>query len=253
MVMKKRRVLLVDKDVSTVWTVGRQLLGKGFSVIPLTDGEEGLKLLDREKFDFLIANIQMPEVSGLELLNHCHRCSPATRTIMVGDYGSSILKEMSLKNRADLYIEKPIDLKFLIDAVSQPSAPEAFSGAISNVDLLDYLQFILFSKQRKLLVITSRAGEKGKIYFQDGDVMHAECSTKKGEEAFYNCLLFEGGSFFEFPGEELPERSITVPGEFLLMEAARKKDELKDAGEKQEHVSVRNFANMTMATAMPVS
>jgi CheY-like chemotaxis protein len=208
--MDSKKVLLVDKDPRTVWTVGRQLLGKGFSVTPLTDGEEGLKLLEREKFDFLIANIQMPEVSGLELLNYCHSCSTATRTIMIADYGSSILKEMSLSNRADLYIEKPIDLKFLIDAMSQPDASETFSGAISDVDLLDYIQFVLFSKQRKLLVITSRTGEKGKIYFQDGDVVHAEYSTKKGEEAFYECLLFEGGSFFEFPGEKLPERSITV-------------------------------------------
>ena len=251
--MKKRRVLLVDKDLFTVWTVGRQLLGKGFSVTPLTDGEEALKLLEREKFDFLIANVQMPEVNGLELLNHCHRWSPATRTVMVADYGSSILKEMSLKNGADLYIEKPIDLRFLLDAVSQPGTPEAFSGAISNVDLLDYLQFVLFSKQRKLLVITSRTGEKGKIYFKDGDVMHAECSNKKGEEAFYKCLLFEGGSFFECPEEELPERSITVPGEFLLMEAARRKDELKDPGEGQEHVGVRNFAHGTMAATMLAS
>lgn len=251
--MDNKKVLLIDKDPWTVWTVGRQLLGKGFSVIPLTDGEEGLRLLEREKFDFLIADIQMPEISGLELLDYCHKCSPATRTIMVADYGSPILKEMSLSNRADLYIEKPIDLKFLTDAMSQPSDTETFSGAISNVDLFDYLQFVLFTKQRKVLVITSRTGEKGKIYFQDGDVVHAEYSTKKGEEAFYECLLFEGGSFFELPGEKLPERTITVSGEFLLMEAARKKDELKDPGKKQELVSVRDFANMAMTAAMPVS
>jgi CheY-like chemotaxis protein len=250
--MNKRKVLLVDSDLTTVWTVGRQLLREGFSVTPMTDGEEGSRLLEQEKFDFLIANIQMPEISGLELLTCCHRSSPTTRTIMVADYGSSMLKEMSLKNRADLYIEKPIDMKFLINAMSQSDNLESFSGAISNVDLFEYLQFVLFSNQRKLLVITSRTGEKGKIYFKDGNIIHAECSDKRGEEGFYECLLFEGGTFFEFPWQDPPEASITESGEFLLLEAARKKDELKDTEKWDGNVHVKDYDHR-LTTAIPAS
>jgi hypothetical protein len=55
------------------------------------------------------------------------------------------------------------------------------------------------------------------------------CGDLEGEEALYRCLGFSGGSFSSLPWRE-PERvTINKPGELLLLEAARRRDEMTHA------------------------
>jgi CheY-like chemotaxis protein len=189
----------------------------------------------------------MPEIDGLAFLKRYHGNFPKTKTIVLLDYDSPIFAETVLRHGANFYIQKPVDPKFLTNIISELDNKESFSGAVSNIDLLEYLQFILFTDQKKLLEITSRDEEKGKIYFDHGNVIHAECSEARGEEAFYRCLLFEGGNFFELPWEDPPERSISAPGEFLLMEAARIKDESKGNVKEEDPIDFGTLSNTLMS------
>jgi hypothetical protein len=56
-------------------------------------------------------------------------------------------------------------------------------------------------------------------------VVHAECSGLTGEQAFYHCLAFDGGSFSSLPWSDPEVNSIKRRGDFLLLDAAREKDE----------------------------
>lgn len=225
--MDRKRVLIVDDDTTIVWTLGRNLARKGFYIVAVTDGEEGLQQLERDRFDFIVVDVQMQGVNGFVLLDHCRRYAPDAKTIVLINPGDSMMKEVSLVRGADLCVEKPVNIKFLVDTMSKGDTSESFTGIITHIDIFDYVQFVLFSRQQKVVEITSRTGRRGMIYIEQGNVVHAECSGKRGEEGFYHCLSFEGGSFSELPWQEPPERSVSVPGEFLVMEAARIKDELR--------------------------
>jgi hypothetical protein len=71
----------------------------------------------------------------------------------------------------------------------------------------------------------TREGEKGVIYFSEGEVIHAECGEMKGAEAFYKIMGWEEGEFVSSIGVSPPVQSIDQNWEHLLVEAMRRNDE----------------------------
>jgi hypothetical protein len=65
----------------------------------------------------------------------------------------------------------------------------------------------------------------GRIYIEDGNIIHAAGANLTGEPALQRLLALPGGSFELVPFEQPPERTIEGQWEFLLMEAARVRDE----------------------------
>lgn len=62
------RVLLVDDDPRLLAVVGRVLAGAGHDVVSVGDGRAALDALREREFDVIVSDIQMPGVTGLELL-----------------------------------------------------------------------------------------------------------------------------------------------------------------------------------------
>lgn len=71
-----------------------------------------------------------------------------------------------------------------------------------------------------------RSGTKeGVVYFRDGEITHAKTDSTKGEEAFYEVLSWELGSFL--CDETTTEiQTIHESWDFLLMESMRRLDRL---------------------------
>jgi DNA-binding response OmpR family regulator len=61
------RILLIDDDELTLSLISDLLQSSGFEVRQAADGEQALKLLEREWFPVIITDWQMPIMSGLEL------------------------------------------------------------------------------------------------------------------------------------------------------------------------------------------
>jgi hypothetical protein len=79
---------------------------------------------------------------------------------------------------------------------------------------------------RNSSILKIQAGNvQGLVYIKDGQIIHAQCGERTGEEAFNYLLGLAGGEFDVVTFADPPNRSITGSWEFLLMEAARKRDE----------------------------
>ena len=115
----------------------------------------------------------------------------------------------------------------LVEAISSTKSDTAFSGSIDSIDILDYLQLMMLSGRRVVLEVSSKDGRQGLIFIHNGEVKHAKCNQLEGEEALFKCLSFEGGSFVNLPWRDPEKNTITKPGDFLLIEAARKRDEAR--------------------------
>ncbi len=113
---------------------------------------------------------------------------------------------------------------------------EGFSGFASGLNLADLVQLAcLESRDRKLLIF---AGDRsGEIFFSSGEVVHCTTGDKEGEEAFYEMLSWERGSF-KFVCEATDCRSVEIPWNFLLIEALRIKDENKARADKRNRLDV---------------
>ena len=72
-------------------------------------------------------------------------------------------------------------------------------------------------------------GANGRIVISDGAIVHAERGPQQGEGALYSLLALRGGAFNLAPFTEPAKRTIAGQWEFLLMEAARMRDEAEVA------------------------
>ncbi len=103
--------------------------------------------------------------------------------------------------------------------------PRHFSGTLGQVDILDVVHFLLLNAKQMVLHVRSNEGKQAWLYLIDRNVVHARMGNREGIDAFFACMDFPGGEFSAQSWSEPPRRSIDFPGEFLLMEAARFRDE----------------------------
>ncbi len=224
----KTRVLLVDDDPEISWAVGKLLTKADCLVSACGDGAEAVELLKSKKYDILITDIQMPRMNGLALIEWAAHHCPKMRVVVMTGFGSSSVQKVSLKRGAIMYLEKPFDIKALVDVVVNADDRGSFSGSVDSISLFDYVQLVFQTMKKVLLKIRSTDGQEGIIYISNGTSWHAECGDLKGLDAFYKCMAFEGGSFSTLPWEEPTVRTIDKRGDFLLMDAARTKDEISN-------------------------
>jgi CheY-like chemotaxis protein len=231
MTNRKDSILLVDDDPEVLWALGRYFARAGFSLTTCGDGEEAISLLKSRHFDAVITDIQMPRLNGLALVDWLRANRAGTRVVVITAFGGPSIRHLSIKKGAILYLEKPVDPDLLAEALLSSPEESTFSGTIDNIDILDYLQLMILIGKRVVLEVSARDGAQGLIFIDRGEVKHAKCDHLVGEDALFKCLSFEGGSFVNLPWSEPDAITIKRPGDFLLMEAARKRDEARESAE----------------------
>jgi hypothetical protein len=101
----------------------------------------------------------------------------------------------------------------------------SFSGSVENVDLLDYLQWMLIDCRQTVLEVRSSDQRTFRLFINAGKVAHATNGELEGEEAFYQCIQLNGGEFVHLDWTEPEKTTIEKNGTALLFEAARRRDE----------------------------
>lgn len=223
----KGSILLVDDDPEVVWALGRFFTRSGFSVNTCGDGVEAIELLESRDFDAVITDLQMPRLNGLALIDWLRENKSRCKIVVMTAFGGPSIRRLSIAKGAILYLEKPVDPELMLTSINSSDDESAFSGSIDSIDILDYLQLMMLTGRRLILEVSSRNGRRGLIFIDGGEVRHAQCDDLKGEDALFECLGFEGGNFINLPWTDPEEVTINKPGDFLLLEAARKRDEAR--------------------------
>jgi putative two-component system response regulator len=102
-----QRILVVDDERQIRDLVRRLLERSGYSCTTVENAREAAKLLDAEPFSLMLADLQMPGESGLELISRVRREHPDTATIMVTGADDPALAEAAIELGAYGYIVKP--------------------------------------------------------------------------------------------------------------------------------------------------
>lgn len=229
-----KKILFVDDDESFLTMVQRSVRHHSedqWEVLTANSASRGLALVQEQKVDLVAIDLHMPVVDGMQLLALLHRKYPnIVKVILTGDT-STAQRSAALETGAELFLEKPTSRegwKNVFDTLSQLTAlqqTEGFHGVMRQVSLPDVLQLSCLSKQS--IVLRIRAAEtEGFIYVKDGNIIHAKCGQERGENAFNLLMTLAGGEFELQPFATPDEETINQSWEFLVMEAARKRDEL---------------------------
>lgn len=219
-------VLVVDPDFDTLWELGRLLTREGLLVATCADLPEAVSLIESRDFRVVITDIGAPGSEGLSLIDWIRANKPFVVVAAITKRGSPVLKDIALSKGAVLYLEKPVDRGVLLEAVQASIRREAFQGTIDSIDILDYVQLIMLSGKQLVLEVVATDGRRGELFIEGGQIRHAVCGNLEGEPAAYACLTFAGGRFVNRPWRVPEKVTICKPGDFILIESARIKDEL---------------------------
>ncbi|WP_025322490.1 sigma-54-dependent transcriptional regulator [Deferrisoma camini] len=108
--MKDHSLLIVDDEAIVRETLASILAEEGYRVSEAGDGQEALDLLDEhggDAFDFILCDIKMPRVDGLEFLRKARARGCAATIVMMSAYGTVDTALEALKLGAYDYISKP--------------------------------------------------------------------------------------------------------------------------------------------------
>ncbi len=102
------KVLVVDDEENSTNLLRKVLVKKGLDVTEENNSVAAKKLIEDNFFDIIISDLQMPEVSGMDLLKITNKNS---LFIMITGYGSVTSAVESMKNGAYDYVNKPFNLE----------------------------------------------------------------------------------------------------------------------------------------------
>jgi CheY-like chemotaxis protein len=101
------KILIVD-DSAMDRTLAGKLLEKhsGWTVAHAADGRDALAALERESFDLVLTDLQMPEMNGLELVSAVRAQHAYVPVILMTAHGSEEIAMQALQRGAASYVPK---------------------------------------------------------------------------------------------------------------------------------------------------
>jgi DNA-binding NtrC family response regulator len=112
-------ILVVDDESTTQETLGTFLENEGYRVATAGSGREALTRIEAEAFDVIVADVVMPDLSGLDLLEHSRRLSPEAAVILISGHATVDAAIQALRKGAGDYLQKPFVLNELASTVQR--------------------------------------------------------------------------------------------------------------------------------------
>ncbi len=111
------KIIIVEDNEETLKIVKRALTLEGYEVIEATDGEEGYEKTYLEDPDLMILDLNLPKMDGIELCKKLRDEGKNLPIIMLTGRREAINRVKGLQSGADDYIEKPFNIKELLQRV----------------------------------------------------------------------------------------------------------------------------------------
>ena len=111
----KNKILIVDDDEAIINMEKLAFSRAGYDVVSAEDGEQALKILQRENIHVVFTDLNMPEMNGIELCMAIRKLTPMAVVFAVTGFAS--LFELAECREAGFedYFVKPVNLKKLVE------------------------------------------------------------------------------------------------------------------------------------------
>ena len=116
---RKMKVLVVDNEQAFASTLADHLGQSEIEARSVYSGAEALASVPEFQPDVVIVDLQMPDMSGLEVLSQVKAIDPSIEVILLTGHGSFDAGLTSMELGAFDYIIKPVDLTQLMDKITE--------------------------------------------------------------------------------------------------------------------------------------
>ncbi len=136
MAPKHPKILIADDDSKARIPLTAILESEGYTVEAVDDGQKALDLLADGSFGLVLADLKMPKVNGIELLQAMRERGIGTEFVMITGEGGTDVAIQAMRDGAADYIEKPLNAERLSKLKAQiPRLLEGFALQAKNREL----------------------------------------------------------------------------------------------------------------------
>jgi putative two-component system response regulator len=114
---RKIKVLVIDDDQKILDLICKVLKKCEFDLYTASDGEQGVELFKKENPSIILSDINMPDISGIEILKIIKNVSPITQVIVISGVGTTTDVIEALRLGASDYLVKPFNIDLLLHTV----------------------------------------------------------------------------------------------------------------------------------------
>ncbi len=112
--MSRHSLLVIDDDPATCETLSDIFAAKGYQVSAVGSGRAGLEEAARQAFDAVLIDINLPDISGTEVLRQVRQEHPESVACIITGHASIANAVETLQHGASEYFVKPLDIDAIL-------------------------------------------------------------------------------------------------------------------------------------------
>jgi len=118
--MCPERILVVDDNAEFLSLLSEDILPQfGYETLPAATGNDALSLLVDEELDLVLLDVQLPDISGLEVLQELQRRQLEIPVVVMTAYGSESIAVEAFRLGAKDYLIKPFDTNLALATIER--------------------------------------------------------------------------------------------------------------------------------------
>src|SRR5512136_189989 len=163
--MSHEIILVVDDNRQISDFLAETMLpGLGYEVLVAPDAKSAIKLIKQRKanFDLMLLDLQLPDLTGLDLLRHLDKDGYHIPTILMTGHGSEQVAAEAFRLGVHDYLSKPLDESLLTSAITRALSESRLQHekAILNSQLEEQVEWLTsLSKVGQSVTSTLDVGE----------------------------------------------------------------------------------------------
>jgi DNA-binding NtrC family response regulator len=127
------QIIVIDDDEANRRSTEMALRRDGYGVVACAGGEEGLEVLRARGADLLVTDLRMPGLNGLEVLRRARAIDPGIGVLVITGFGSVESAVDAMKQGADDYLQKPVNLVELRKRVAATVEKRRLAAEVANL------------------------------------------------------------------------------------------------------------------------
>ena len=139
--MQNTHILIVEDEQRLAEILQKQLQESGFTSDIASDGYVGKRLMEKNSYDLVILDINLPLMNGYELCKEIRKFNVSVPIIMLTALGTPDNKLIGFESGADDYVLKPFDFRELLARInvflkrSAAAPPPAQKMSIADLEM----------------------------------------------------------------------------------------------------------------------
>jgi two-component system NtrC family sensor kinase len=118
--MGKDTIVVVDDDYMVANFIAGKLLPRlGYATLVANDGKSALEIIQKNNISLILLDLELPDMTGLDVLRKVNRDGRRIPTIMITGHGSEKVAIEAFRLGVEDYLSKPVDTSALIEALNR--------------------------------------------------------------------------------------------------------------------------------------